>query len=491
MSTDRNGAGTGTSTTASTANTTPPERRLARAVNGLRQKAVSVRDMLVSAGPLAVLALVLIVGAFWWLKPAPPRSVTLATGPERSAYDSFGQLYAERLRAAGIQVRLLPTEGSSENLQRLRDGDADLAFVRSGTAASAQATRAPSEDEDSEDRLPVESLGSLFIEPLWVFYREDAARRVGARNGKLDTLARLGRLHVSIGAAGSGVPLLMTRLLQANGLDAAQLKLSRLTLTPATAAMLDGKLDAMAFASAPESPIVQMLLRTPGIHLMDFVQAEAYARRLDFLTPVTLPRGVADLALDLPPEDVHLIASTTALLARDDLHPALLHLFSRAARDLHGGPGWFQRAREFPKASVGSEFTMAPEAERFLAQGPGWLYRLLPFWLANVVERMWLALGLILALLLPLSRIVPPLYTYRIRSRVFRWYAALRDIEQRALDGNTPPTTLRHELDELEQVVTRIAVPLSYTDELYALLGNIARVRERLAPVPAAQGAPA
>jgi hypothetical protein len=224
--------------------------------------------------------------------------------------------------------------------------------------------------------------------------------------------------------------------------------------------------------------MVQMLLQTPGVKLMDFGQSEAYSRRFPFLTPVLLPRGVVDLAHDVPRQNVRLVATTTAMLAREGTHPALLQLFVQAARDFHAPPGWFNRAGAFPTTEH-DQYPISREAERTIKSGAPFLQRYLPFWLANLVERMWLVLGIIIAILLPLSRIVPPLYEFRIRSRVFRWYGQLRDIENRMQAGEDP-AQLAQELEQLEQRAGKVSVPLSYADELYALRNNVALVRRKL-----------
>jgi TRAP-type uncharacterized transport system substrate-binding protein len=435
----------------------------------IRHTLLSIRDLVISAGPFAFLAVGLLILAYLWLDPAPPKRVTLATGPAQSAYDEFGKRYQKMLAANGIEVVLVPSEGSSANLQLLRDGRADLGFVQGGSSDHAA-------NEDSH----IESLGSLFVEPVWLFYSEAAARRVDP-SATLTALAQLQGLRLNVGTAGSGVPSLMDKLFEANKIDPKTLRLSKLEQTPATVAFLGGDIDALVFASAPESLMVQMLLQTPGVKLMDFAQSEAYSRRFPFLTPVVLPRGVVDLARDVPPQDVRLVATTTALLTRDRTHPALLQLFTQAARDLHGPAGWFNRAGAFPTIEH-SEYPISREAERTIKSGAPFLQRYLPFWLANVVERMWLVLGIIIAILLPLSRIVPPLYEFRIRSRVFRWYAQLRDIEGRMQAEPAAATQLARELDALEERVGRINVPLSYADELYALRNNIHLVRRRLRP---------
>lgn len=432
-----------------------------------RNTFLTLRDLIVSAGPLAFLAVGLLVLAYWWLNPNPPKTVTLATGPAQSAYEEFGKRYQQALAADGIEVVLLPSEGSSHNLQLLREARADVAFVQGGTAELLP---------DDADELV--SLGSLFVEPVWLFYRTDAAQRM-LKAPRLSSLQQLRGWRVNVGSEGSGVPKLMERLLDANKVEPGAVQMSRLEQTPATVDFLAGKLDALVFASAPESLMVQMLLQTPGVQLLDFSQHEAYARRFPFLTPVTLPRGVVDLAANVPARDVRLVASTTSLLARDGTHPALLTLFAQNAQKLHGGSGWFNRAREFPNSRA-SELPIAKEGDRAMNEPVPMLQRYLPFWVANLIERMWLVLGLLIAVMLPLSRIVPPLYQFRVRSRVFRWYGRLREIENDMEAGKADAAELLKALDGLEAQVEKVSVPLSYADELYALRNHIHLVRKKL-----------
>ena len=436
----------------------------------IRYTLLSLRDLAIPAGPFLVLALALLVLAYWWLDPNPPKRVTLATGPAQSAYEEFGKRYAKILAQDDIEVRLLPSEGSAQNLQLLREGKADLGFVQGGTSESRP-----------DDETNLESLGSLFVEPIWLFYRKDAAGKAPGTAASLDALTQLQGLRVNVGTPGSGIPSLMTKLLTSNKVDMASLTTSELEQTPATVAFLDGKIDAIVFASAPESLMVQMLLQTPGIGLMDFPQSEAYSRRFAFLSPVVLPRGVVDLAVNLPPQDVRLVAPTTALINRKGTHPALLQLFVQAGKQIHGGAGWFRRARDYPNLA-NNELPIGAEAERSIRNDKPFLQRYLPFWVANLVERMWLVMGIIIAIMLPLSRVIPPLYAFRVRSRIFRWYGQLRDIENRieSTSGKTGTPELLEELKTLEQRAEKISVPLSYTEELYALRNNIQLVRRKL-----------
>ena len=437
----------------------------------VRETLISARDLAIAWGPFFLLGVALLAGAYFLLDPAPPKRVTLATGPEQSAYAEFGRRYAEELRRYGITVELRPTLGSRENLRLLRNRkeSVDVAFVQGGASETIR-TR---EEEDLE---PVVSLGSLFFEPVWIFYRDEAVRN-------FTSLTQLRGKRVNLGMRGSGTPGLAMRLLRANQVERDELTRTSVSDQEAVIALLEGKLDALFLVAAPEAPYVQMLLQTPGVRLFEFGNAEAYARRYRYISPVVLPRGVAHLAMDVPSRDVQLIAATTALVATEDTHPAIVQLFVQAASRIHGHPGWISRAGQFPSAQ-GSEFPLANDAERYYRNGPPLLQRYLPFWLANLVDRMWVALFSIIAVLIPLSRLIPPLYRFRVRSRIYRWYRNLRLIEHELAEGGRPRADLVASLNKLEDRVASIRVPLSYADELYSLRSHIDLVRHRLAQQP-------
>jgi len=448
----------------------------------LRNTLLSARDLAFTVGPFVLIALGLLIGAYFLLDPNPPRSVVLATGPEQSDYAEFGKRYVAALKRHDIEVVLKPTEGSSANRRLLRDAKqkVDFGFVRGG---SSEAIRA--EDEKGEGK-PLVALGSLFLEPVWIFYRKDAAAKLPGK--KLERLDQIRGWRVSSGGRGAGSTSLFIKLLRANNLEREDVALNRLDPTHAAIALFAKEIEAVVLVSAPEAPILQMLLRTPGIELFEFTQSEAYTRKFGYLEAVTLPRGVVDLPRDIPPRDIRLVAPTSMLVAREGTHPALIQLFVQAARDIHGEPGWFARAGQFP-SKEDIEFPLAPEAERFFKTGPPLLQRYLPFWLANLVERMWVVLFSIIAILIPLGRVLPPLYSFRIRSRIFRWYRQLRQIEDALSAGKRAREDLLDELNRLDAKVERIAVPLSYTDELYSLRSHIALVRGRLAETkPAGEG---
>jgi TRAP transporter TAXI family solute receptor len=444
-----------------------------RAVSKIRNFSfVSLRDLLVASGPTIILVAAACFVAYWLVDPAPPRQLRLATGQDNSAYQAFAAQYAQALKKDDIRVVLVPTLGSQDNLERLRRGEADIAFVQSGSTVEAQAGK-------QADARGLVSLGSLFTEPVWLFLRDKV---------KTNNLTGLRGLRINLGPEGTGVPNLFRQILNVNGVEPKELTIGALENTPATVELLAGRIDGLVFSSAPEAPLIQMLLQTPGIRLFNFSQAEAYTRRLPFLTHVTLPRGIVDLGRDIPSQDYHLIAPTATLVAREDLHPALIDLFVKAAGEIHGGAGWFQQQGQFPSPKF-TEIPVADEAAKYYRDGPPLLQRYMRFWLANLFERLWVVVVALAALVIPLSKIVPPLYVWRVRSRVYRWYGELRAVEQawegaQGVEAEPQREIVRADLlkrlDEIEEQVNHISVPLAYADGLYGLRGHINIVRQRL-----------
>jgi TRAP-type uncharacterized transport system substrate-binding protein len=432
------------------------------------------RDAVVGAGPLVVglLIVLLVLGlyaAYRVLDPTPEKQLVIATGPEQGAYVEFAKRYQPLLRANGIDVELRATQGSSENLALLRRSDSgvDAAFVQGGV-----------EPTDLDGPRGVASLGSVAYEPIWLFYSQASERRLlGAT--PLTRLSQLAGWRIDTGPDGGGGGPLFRRLLEANRLDPAQLQFGDKAAVHAVVDLVQGNTDAVLLIAAAEAPLVQYLLRTPGVRLFEFTQAEAYTRRFAFLRALTLPRGIVDLAADQPPHDVPLVAATASLVVRDGLHPALVQLLVQAAQQAHGDAGWFNRAGEFPNPSA-SDLPLAPEAARYYRDGLPWLQRYLPFWLANFIDRMWIVLLPLLAIMIPLSRILPPLVELRVRSRVYRWYAHLRAVEHALEQPAAPLAALRAEIERIDAQVERVGVPLSYTHELYELRSHIQLVQRRI-----------
>jgi len=427
---------------------------------------ISLRDLFATAWWIFLIAGIGFVVAFQFVEPAPPRHVVMTSGGESGAYYQFAKRYAAILARSGITLEVRPSEGSVQNLDRLKSGEAQIGFVQGGVIEPVDESRI---DEEPET-WGLLSLGSMFYEPVWVFYQGETIERLSDLRGK----------RIAIGQEGSGIRQLAQRLLEDNDIDFRQNTVP-ISGLDAAEELQQGRIDAAFIIAAEHAPVVQVLLRSPGVKLMNFSQSFAYERRYPFLTRLTMPQGVADLVLDIPPRDTRVLAPTASLVVRDDLHPALQNLLLQAARQIHGKPGFFQTANEFPSYMDGM-LPLSSEAERFFKSGPPFLQRYLPFWLAVLVDRLIVLLVPVIALLIPLLRVAPAIYSWRVKSKVFRCYGELKFLEDDLKNHYDPArlTEYRERLDALDEEAAELHVPLGFTDLVYTLREHVNLVRSIL-----------
>lgn len=402
--------------------------------------------------------------AWFYIQPAPPRTIVIATGPQEGAYFQFAKSYSDYLLDQGVQLELRPTAGSLENYRLLQsDPEVNLAIVQGGSV--------PDEVRQAGN---IESLASLYFEPVWVFYRGDET---------YTDLRDLRELRIAVGLPGSGTESMAELLLGENGIDeAAGAQLVHAGGGDAARQLQEGQVDAAVFVMSPQAAIIRQLIGRPDIRLLNFQRHAAYASRHPFLTSVTLKRGVIDLQRDYPATDVNLVAPAANLVATSELHDALIPLLLRAATETHRRDGSLLQHGRLPSTEF-IEFPLNGSAQRFFENGPPFLQKYLPFWIASAVDRGKILLLPALTLLFPLLRVAPPLYRWRIRSRIYRWYEILRGIEadlRSPQDAEvlqkhaTTLATMEGELDDLR------SVPLAYMQEFYNLRLHVEFVERRL-----------
>jgi TRAP-type uncharacterized transport system substrate-binding protein len=416
------------------------------------------------AGALGALAL---IGAGVWMvltvgNPFPPHTLTMASGPAGSAYPELGIRYREVLGRAGIDLRVIRTEGGIENLRRLRGGAGavKVAFLESGLTSR----------EDSPDLV---SLGTVSLAPLWSFFR-------GATLGD-SARTKLKGKRMSIEPEGSATPVLARRLLELNGVAETSVELLGLPPEQSTEALLRGEIDGVIMLTSWQSPAVQRLLQADGVVLQSYPRADAYVALFPSLYKVVLPTGVADLARNIPTRDVTLLAVETSLVVRRDLHPALQYLLLEAASEIHGGPDVFHRAGRFP-AGEAVNLPLSGQAREFYQSGLPFVYRVLPLWLAGLTERLLILLIPLLVVVFPAVRFLPTLYGYMIERRIYRLYGQLMVLEAE-LEQTRPgpaPYQLLTALEDLARRANHLSVPLRYSQRLFILKSHIALTKEEV-----------
>lgn len=436
-------------------------------------------DFARTVGPVVVAGALAVVAALHFVRPAPPDTLTIASGVAGSRFNLAAQQYQKILKRNGITLKIVTTEGSLDNLNRLSAGRVDVALVQAGLAHGG----------DAGDLV---SLGSLFYVPLAIFYRSPTP---------LERLSQLHGQRIAIGPTGTGTRAVALELLKANEIEEqGPTQLFDLEGEAARKALLAHQVDAIFLTgdSASGATIVEML-HAPGVRLFDFPQADAYVRRFRYLSKLELPPGAFDLGENLPPAAVNMLAPTADLVAHSGLHPALSDLLLEAATEVNGGASLLQNAGQFP-APLLHDFPISADAARYYKSGKSFAYRYLPFWLASLFDRAVVLLLPTLLVIVPLLRYLPAVYNWRIKSRINRRYRQLMALERQSLGELSPQqrSVLIKRLAEIEKSVITLKIPGSHAEHLYVLRQHMHFVREKLTraadnpdevPAPAAGGA--
>jgi TRAP-type uncharacterized transport system substrate-binding protein len=421
--------------------------------------------------PFLIPALLLVAVAAWLTakssRVGPPHVIRISSGADGSSYRKFADKYKAIIERYGVTVEVIPSAGAIENLHRLADRSVkvDVGFVQGGV-------------KEGIDVTGLVSLGSLAEQPLIVYYRAPQP---------VERLPELRGQRLAIGSAGSGTHALAMKLLGASNMTGPPTTLIDLAGDKAAGALIAGEVDAIFIVGDAATPaLMQKMRATPGVRLMSFRQAEAYARKFQFLSKLTLPEGALDLEHDYPAEPVQLVGPTVELVARNTLHPALSDLLISAAREVHGGPGLFRNAGEYP-APLARDFPLSKNAERYYKSGEQFLYKWLPFWLASLLDRLLVVLVPLIVAVVPITRLLPALYRWRIRSRIYRWYGALMRIEHdiQVQESAEQRAALVARLDDIGRAVRELRTPASFGDQLYVLRDHVAAVRRRAHQTPA------
>ena len=418
---------------------------------------------------VAVVALivVLMAVAYKFARPGLPSEVVMSTGGSGGAYEAFGKKYAAALAEEGVTLTLKSSNGAVENLARLTDDNAgvDVALVQSGVA----------DRENMQDSRLV-SLGSMFYEPLWVFYRP------GAFAQPVTSIAQLAGKRIAVGAQGSGTRVLVADVLALHAISAQNATFAELSTQASVDQLHAGTVDAAFVVGAVGAPLVQALFRDATLRVADLALAETYSRLKPNLSVVTLSAGVIDLPTMIPAAPVRTIAATSSLIVRDDLHPAVIFLLMKAAKKLHNPGGALSKTNEFPSIALQQDFPVAAEAERFAKEGVPFLYRYLPFKVANFASRAIIFLVPLLALLLPLTDWMPKLYGMRIKSRLFAHYREMKRIDEQVRNAKTRDEldVAERELDALDAAVGQMAIPNGYSNDQFGIRDDLDLVRTRV-----------
>lgn len=423
--------------------------------------AIFTREILEATLPSVLLICVALFFAYKYIDPAPPRSIVIAAGEADLDYQAFASIYSVYLQKEGIQLQLRKTSGDDENIRLLKaeDSAVDIAFVQDGVARHQGAGT-------------LLSLGSLYYQPVWIFCRcKHATTHLSDLRGQ----------RIAIGQPDSATHNLASLLLAESGLHTQNSRLLPLGGESAVRALRRGRVDAVILVDVPNASLVRELISDQRLRLLSLDTAEAFSRKFAYMHHLQLPEGAMDLSRNLPPHNVHMVAPTATLVVKDSLHPALVYLMMKVIAEVHGGPGMFHRKGEFP-AAKDTDFPLSTQALNFYKSGLPIIDKYLPFWAATFVNRTLIVIVPLLALLIPLTKLVPMVYVWLVKRKLFRYYGELRFLDSQLLEIKNPQDVqdCLENLDAIEQRVVNVKLPVPFSQYAYELRAHIELVRAKL-----------
>ena len=409
--------------------------------------------------PILILIILMFVVISKFIEPSPEKKLVIATGSKSGNYYKTALKYKELLEANKIEVTLLSSAGSVENIELLRSKKADIAFVQNGIL-------------DSNEK-ELEFLANIYYEPLWIFYKNDKYQ--------IDYLIQLIGKKISIGKEGSGTKDLSQKLLEDNGINSSNSTILNYTTSQGKEKLLNNEIDAIFMVTSHNSPNVQELLENPNINLLSIKRAKAYGQKYDFLEALKLFEGTIDLYKNLPDEDINLLSTSANLLVNPGVPTELVRLFIKQVKEVHSKESLFSSENQFPNL-LNTTLKINDEAKQYLTKGDTWLETLFPYWIASNIDRLKLLLIPLLTLMFPLFKGIFPLYQWSMRSKIYRWYKTLNELDKKIIDGKIEEL-LKYEKELFDlniEIQKETKVPLSFMGEYYNLMLHLDLLQNKI-----------
>ena len=409
--------------------------------------------------PVLLLIIIMFAVTSEFIQPAPEKKLIIATGSKGGNYYKIANEYKKLLEANKIEVTILNTAGSVENIKLLKEKKVDIAFVQNGILNS--------------NEKDIEFLANVYYEPLWIFYKND--------NYTIDYLIQLISKKISIGEEGSGTKNLAMKLLKDNGISNENSTILTLNTKESKQMLIDGKIDAMFMVTSHDSKVVKELLENPQINVLSIKRAKAYGQKYGFLEALELHEGTLDLYKNIPDENINLLSTSANLLARKDVPDEIIRIFLKQVKQVHEKESLFANENQFPNL-LNTELTINEEAKQYFTKGDTWLESIFPYWIASNIDRLKLLLIPLLTLMFPLLKGIFPLYQWSIRSKIFRWYKIINSIDKQISTANIEELEkYTDELDSLNiEIQKETTVPLSFMGEYYNLMVHIELIQNKI-----------
>lgn len=433
----------------------------------IKDEYVALNEQIKESKLLLFLFFIAIIGVILYLDPLPNRDIYFATSYKNSDWYDFAELSKVELSKKGFTVKIEESDGAIDNVQKLLDPSSptNIAF----TYASAL---------NEEDRNKILSLGSISYEPIWVFYWKD-------KINEPKSLKDLENKKVSLGPLKSGSYAIAKKVFDIYKIDISKKdNFIPDNFEDSAINFENKKTDALIFVSSYRDEIVSRLLNDERVGLMSFSNASAFEKQFNSFETVTLPAGSIDIYKNIPNKDVKLIATTTSLVVKPDMHPDTQLALLVSVRNLNRSSHhlFFAKRDEFP-SYVDPLIPISPVAAKFYDYGPPHAMKYLPFWIAGFIDRAWLLLLTLFAIFYPLTKLNIHISRLRYDMEEDLVYKELMNIENVTLNSDLSDEdrdAMLARLDEIKSHVLKSRVPVGAGKDHFDLMTTIDKIKELL-----------
>ena len=433
----------------------------------LKHEFIAIKESLVELRRIAIVILLIFGGVIIYLKPFPFTGISIATSYKGGDWYQFGEGAISLLKERGINLEVVATSGTIENAEELNDPKSK---VNAGFVYAAALSK--------DQQKGLYSLGSISYDPVWIFYRNELAN-------KITTIQDLSKYKVSLPPKKSGSYILTKKLFQTNGIDIdSNPNFVSSSWEDLRANILSDKADIYIFITTMIDPLVEELIHSPNMTLFNFPGALAYQRKFDYLDAVTIPAGSINIEKKLPVRDISLIATTTTLAVRKDLHPSLqLALLMTSKQIIQDSSRlFFSKRNEFPDYFDPS-IPISPTARNYYNYGPPKTTEYLPYWLVVFVDRFWFVLIVAFAIIYPLSKLNFHLRRFRFIIRERTHYEMLLNMEKEITGkklSSEEKEKLLKKLDMINKQALQHFVPVGEEADYFLFVNALQLLRNKI-----------
>jgi TRAP-type uncharacterized transport system substrate-binding protein len=308
------------------------------------------------------------------------KTIVIEAGPIGGFFHTSAETIKNKLKEKNINAIVINREDTLKIINDVNDPKSrvDIGFI--------------AHDLNEIKLKNITSLGSIILEPLFIFHRKDILAK---------SPADFKGLRVAVSPVNSGTRVVTEQILEIYGVNELNTKFYPYTLSGSANALKEGSIDVAFFLQPANNKIISELGKNPKLKVMSLNQAVALTRKFNYLYSATIYAGGFDLKNNLPEEDVKVIATPVTIVAKNNLPQSVVSAISLILKEEFRNPNIVSDTGTFPTMDYEKNIFINQKADEIFRIPFGsepFLYRYLPFNIARVIDGIAVELGYLVTL---------------------------------------------------------------------------------------------